>query len=147
MRSPFILAMNLFAFIGHVILLTNTKSGVNYFATYPIAMPLYARTGLSITWINNNMAPHYRRAAALGCNQSMGNLAGVIAGQVYRKAPYTLGNAFSLGCVCVGSLATVAMALHLRHSNTVKAQILNAERKDTKKDRMGSNGLKFVNIL
>ncbi|KAH8556068.1 nicotinic acid plasma membrane transporter [Umbelopsis sp. PMI_123] len=146
-RFPFMIAMNLVGMVGYIILLASSNSGANYFATYLIALPLYATTGLNITWLNNNMAPHYRRATALGFNQSLGNLAGVIAGQVYRTSPYKLGNGFSLGCMVVGTLCTVFMSLYLRSQNRQKDAILNGTRKDHMAEREGCDGLTFKYIF
>lgn len=58
--------------------------------------------------INNNMAPHYRRATAIGIQQTIGNIAGIVAPQVYRAAPYRLGNWCSLASVLIsmGLIAT-----------------------------------------
>ncbi|EGV66391.1 hypothetical protein PSN45_003013 [Yamadazyma tenuis] len=145
-KFPFILGVNALAFIGYVILLTNKKAAVNYFATYLIAIPLYSAVSLNITWINNNMAPHYRRATALGFNQTFGNLAGVIAGQVYRAPPhYYLGNGFSLGCVVVSSTTTILMYQYLKKQNQLKDNILNGA-KDTRKVRSGCEDPEFVYV-
>ena len=47
-----------------------------------ICTALYNGPGINETWIVNNTAPHYRRATFLGVSQSVGNVAGVVAGQV-----------------------------------------------------------------
>lgn len=145
-KSPFILFVELFALVGYVILLSCKNAKVNYFATYLIAIPLYASVGLNITWLNNNMAPHYRRATALGCNQTLGNMAGVVAGQVYRSPPYYLGNGFSLGCVVVAISMTCAKVTFLKHQNKKKAAIASGSIEDPKPHRLGSDDLDFVYV-
>ncbi|CAB91174.1 MFS domain-containing protein [Schizosaccharomyces pombe] len=146
-RGWFIIGMNFFGLAGFIILLATTNSAANYVATYLIALPLYPTVALNITWINNNMAPHYRRATALGCNQTIGNLAGVIAGQVYRSSPYKLGHGFALGCTVVGTLTATAMRFYLQRQNKIKQEILNGERVDEKKERDGCDALDFVYVL
>lgn len=134
---------NMFAMIGYIILLSTTKGGACYFATYLIAITLYGSVGVNLTWMNINMAPHYRRAAALGTNQMLGNVAGAIAGQIYRKSPYKLGNGFSLGCVVVGSLLATVLRFHLQRENKIKEQILSGEREDHLKERTGDKELEY----
>ncbi len=142
-KWPLILGLNTLGMIGYIILLTSKKGGVNYFATYLIAFPLYGSVGLSITWLNNNMAPHYRRATALGCNQTIGNLAGVVAGQIYRKSPYKLGNSFSLGCSVMGMICSVVMVKYLHYENSSKQKIMDGDKVDKKVERTGSDALDF----
>ncbi|CAG9953484.1 unnamed protein product [Clonostachys rosea f. rosea IK726] len=91
-----------FCCVGYAILLGVSNSpGARYFACYLIAIPLYCGPGLNEIWINNNMAPHYRRATAIGLQQTIGNIAGVVAPQVYRAAPYRLGHWCSLGSAII----------------------------------------------
>lgn len=81
-RGPVVFAANIFGIVGYIILLTVPTSGVKYFATYLCAVAVYVGPGLNLTWLNVNVAPHYRRATAIGFQQSMGNSAGIVAGQV-----------------------------------------------------------------
>jgi MFS transporter, ACS family, DAL5 transporter family protein len=60
--------------------------------------------GINLTWLNFNVAPHYLRATVIGFQQTIGNCAGIVAGQIYRNAPYTLGNSFFLGAICVSQV-------------------------------------------
>lgn len=43
---------------------------------------LYNGPGINETWITDNTTPHYRRATFLGTTLTVGNVAGVVAGQV-----------------------------------------------------------------
>ncbi|CDK24072.1 unnamed protein product [Kuraishia capsulata CBS 1993] len=146
-KAPIILGCNAFGLIGYCILLGSSNGPAKYFACYLIAIPYYSSVGVGVTWINNNMAPHYRRASALGLNQTFGNLAGVIAGQVYRTAPYKLGNGFSLGCTVVAMVLTTIQYYYLKSQNTLKAKILAGEIEDTRREKTGSNAPDFVYIL
>jgi len=135
---------NVSAVIGYSLLLANTKPSVNYFATYLIAISLYTSSGVNFTWMNVNIAPHYRRAAALGSNQALANTSGAIAGQIYRNAPYKLGNAFSLGCCVLGIVVATILRIYLGRLNRIKKEILNGEREDTMKERTGDKELTFI---
>ncbi|SCU98934.1 LANO_0F00232g1_1 [Lachancea nothofagi CBS 11611] len=108
LRGPVIFCYNLVTIIGYILMIAVKNAGVKYFACYLITFSVYTGPGLNVTWTSNNVAPHYKRATALGLNQMFGNLAGAVVGQVYNKSPYTTGNTFSLGCLILANLlATV----------------------------------------
>jgi hypothetical protein len=125
-------------------LLTVNTGGVRYFATFLCVSAVYVGPGLNLAWLNANNAPHYKRAAAIGIQQSMGNSAGIVAGQIYRTAPYVLGNAFSLGALCVSQIMIVMLVLYLKGQNTVKQKIANGSMEDQDEQRTGDAALDFV---
>jgi hypothetical protein len=90
------------------------------------------------------MAPQYRRATAIGIQQTIGNSAGAVAGQLYRESPYYLGNGFSLGAIFVAEILIVAHLLYLIRFNKRKEQILAGEAVDTRKKTTGDRELEFV---
>ncbi|KAL4798075.1 hypothetical protein BDV19DRAFT_35492 [Aspergillus venezuelensis] len=124
-----LLILDIFPVIGYSILLSVQKSGVRYFACYLIAIPLYCGPGLNEIWLNNNMAPHYRRATALGIQQLTGNLAGIVAPQVYTSAPYVLDHWCSLGATLL-SMGLIASqigylyCMNKRKDNIVKGVMI-----------------------
>jgi hypothetical protein len=98
---------------------------------------------MNITWLNMNVAPHYRRATAIGFQQTMANTAGIVAGQIYRKSPYKLGHGFSLGSLCVAQLLIAAKILYVMMCNRTKERILKGEIEDTRKVKTGDRELDF----
>jgi hypothetical protein len=89
---------------GYAILLSPVPAAVRYFATYLIATACFLCTGGNITWLSANCAPDGKRAASLGILLTLTNIGGVVSGQIYQSnaAPaYTLGHAWSLGCLGV----------------------------------------------
>ncbi|EAT86778.2 hypothetical protein SNOG_05714 [Parastagonospora nodorum SN15] len=87
---------------GYAILLSPVSPGVQYFATYLISTACFLCTGGNITWLSANCAPDGKRAASLGILLTLTNIGGVVSGQIYQSnaAPkYTLGHAWSLGCL------------------------------------------------
>lgn len=78
-RVQFILFANIFGIAGYIVLLTVSSDGVRYFATFLCAVAVYNGPGLNVTWINVNVAPHYRRAATIGLQQTIANTAGIVA--------------------------------------------------------------------
>jgi hypothetical protein len=88
--------------LGYAILLAPVGPAVQYFATYLIATACFLCTGSNITWLSVNCAPDGKRAASLGILLTLTNIGGVVSGQIYQTnaAPkYTLGHAWSLGCL------------------------------------------------
>ncbi|KAH8712127.1 major facilitator superfamily domain-containing protein [Phaeosphaeriaceae sp. PMI808] len=98
---PLIL-MALVGIAGYAILLSPVSPRVRYFATYLISTACFLCTGGNITWLSANCAPDGKRAASLGILLTLTNIGGVVSGQIYQSnaAPnYTLGHAWSLGCL------------------------------------------------
>ena len=75
--------------------------------------------------------------------QSMANTAGIVAGQVYRTAPYTLGNSFSLGALCVSQFLITGKIVYIKRYNWVKEKIASGEMEDNRKVKTGDRELDF----
>ncbi|EMF10688.1 MFS general substrate transporter [Sphaerulina musiva SO2202] len=144
LRAPFLLFANMFGIIGYILLLvTSLPVGVRFFATFLCAIAVYTGPGLNLTWLNVNSAPHYRRATSIGLQQTIGNTAGIVAGQIYRKAPYLLGNGFSLGAICFGQFVIVAKMVYIRSCNRTKDRIARGEVADRRRVKTGDWALDF----
>jgi hypothetical protein len=90
--------------VGYAILLAPMSAGVHYFACFLVATGVYVCAGINFSWLASNSAPDGKRAASVGIQQTIAQIAGVVSGQIYvsTAAPkYTLGHAYSMGCICV----------------------------------------------
>lgn len=143
LRSPFLILANFIGVIGYAIILSPVSQPVKFFGTFLCAIAVYTGPGMNLTWLNVNVAPHYRRAAAIGFQQTIGNCAGIVAGQIYRKSPYTLGNAFSLGAIGVSQVIIVLKAMYIRRQTRMKERIARGEIQDTRKVTTGDRELDF----
>lgn len=124
-RSTFMLLGGLCTMAGYIILLSSRTIGVMYFACFLVATGIYILTGLNITWIGGNTKGRYKRAVAIGMNQTLGNAGGVLAGQIYiaSEVPrYVTGQAVSLSMICMAIVGTLAMYTLLRVWNNQKAK-------------------------
>ena len=142
-RRATALGLSIFAVIGYALLVASDSNAVKYAACYLIALPLYCGPGLNETWIVNNTAPHYRRATALGLSQAIGNIAGVVAPQVYRKSPYMLGHWSSLGSALISMALISVQLVYYKIQNTKKDKISRGEREDDRKGTTGEENLDF----
>ena len=92
--------------LGYAILLggNHLAVGVKYFACFLVATSAWMLGGGNLAWFSTNTAPDGKRAASLGLGLALGNVGGIISGQIYPQdhAPaYTLGHAWSMGAVAV----------------------------------------------
>ena len=143
-RGPFLLLANVPGIVGYVLILAPTPNGVKFFGTCLCAVAVYNGPGLNLTWLNVNVAPHYRRATAIGMQLSIGNSAGIVAGQIYRTEPYVLGNSFSVGALGVSQLVIVLKWLYLRHCNDKKRKIAAGAITDKRIVKTGDRELDFM---
>ena len=130
-RAPILLSFSLTVIAGYATLLGTHNPAVNYFGCFLIVFTSYVYTGLNLTWLNGNTAPHYKRATAISMNQTIGNMGGVIAGQIHlaRESPhYKTGHAVSLAGIGVGWTLTWVLWWVLwwvlRRENKMKAEML-----------------------
>lgn len=143
LRGSILAFLDVFAVVAYLLILLVPISGVKYFACYLVALPLYCGAGLNEMWIANNTAPHYRRATAIGFSQAIGNLAGIVSGQVYREAPYRLGNWFSFACTILAMVLIAVQILYFRGLNAHKSRIQNGEIADDRVGEEGEDNLEF----
>jgi hypothetical protein len=143
LRAPFLFLANIFGILGYILIICPTPNGVKFFGTFMCAIAVYTGPGLNLTWLNVNVAPHYRRAAAIGFQQTIGNTAGIVAGQIYRTKPYLLGNAFSVGALGVAQVLIVVKWFYIKRQNTLKSKIAKGEIEDRRTVKTGDRELDF----
>jgi hypothetical protein len=141
--AVFLFCANIFSIVGYILLIAVSNNAVKYFATYLCAVAVYLGPGLNLAWLNVNVAPHHRRAVAVGLQQTMGNTAGIVAGQIYRTSPYVLGNSFSLGAICVSQVIVVGKMLYLRKEMTTKNKIASSGEQDHRRVTTGDCEVDF----
>ncbi|POR38436.1 Putative transporter [Tolypocladium paradoxum] len=143
-RGPFVFLANVPGILGYILMLApGTDNGVKFLGTFLCAVAVYNGPGLNLTWLNVNVAPHYRRATAIGVQLSIGNSAGIVAGQIYRDTPYVLGNAFSVAALGVSQLVIVLKWFYLRRCNDQKAKIASGQMADERKVQTGDREVDF----
>ncbi|KAF3800958.1 putative transporter C11D3.18C [Colletotrichum gloeosporioides] len=133
-RAIFMVPMALVTATGYALMLgvSMKATGVQYFATFVTATGIYCVVGLNVTWISNSNAGYFKRATAIGLQQTIGNSAGLMAGQIYRitasDGRYTIGHAVSLGTITVASVGYFAMWTLLNKINNRRENMSIDER-------------------
>ncbi len=103
-------------------------------------------------WLSSNVAGSNKRAAATGVIFSVGNVGGIISGQIYRAewAPrYVQGHAINLACYVIALVAGFILWLSYRNDNIArdKAEGRRVERTESMLgDDLGDLGDRYVSI-
>ncbi len=101
--------------IGYAILISDTSSGVHYFATCLVAIGLYVCVGIPLAWLPANSPRYGKRSTASGLQLTIGNAGGIGAPFYYatKDAPrYIKGHGITLGLVAFGTLLYGALSLY-----------------------------------
>ena len=79
-RAFFMMPACLVTAVGYAVNLgvPTDQRGALYFSTFLITPGVYMIVGLNCAWLLNSHAPYYKRAMAIGMNQTIGNTAGIV---------------------------------------------------------------------
>jgi MFS family permease len=133
-RAVFLVPAALITAVGYVLMLgvSMTSTGVLYFATFVTATGIYCVVGLNVTWNSNSNAGYFKRATAIGLQQTIGNSAGILAGQIYRitasDGRYTIGHAISLAAIVLAATGYFTMFVYLKRQNSRRENMSVDER-------------------
>ncbi|KAJ5435881.1 hypothetical protein N7445_006766 [Penicillium cf. griseofulvum] len=133
MRAAFMVPLCLVTAIGYAMLLGVDvhARGPLYFATYVCVTGIYAVVGLGVSWNANSHSGYYKRAMGVGLQQTIGNCAGLIAGQIYKSpvnGRYVVGHSVSLATICLAFFGNAGMWTLLRYHNKKRDQLSPEER-------------------
>lgn len=148
-RGPVIAFTNIFGITGYILLLAVDNNAVKYFACYLICFSIYTGTGINESWIASNTSPRFKRYTSIGINQTFGNISGAVSPQVYRAPPnYTLGHAFTLGCLIVSSICSLICSYLFYKRNQHNKRVLETGVDDRGRKRLiGDDAPEFEFII
>ncbi|KAK4501957.1 hypothetical protein PRZ48_007767 [Zasmidium cellare] len=110
--------------LGYAIVVGTSNKAAGYFAMYMCAAGIYPYNAVLTTWVSNNIAPDYKRSAALPLFVCLANISGIVASQIYpaSDAPrYITGNATSLALESLSCCGVGLLWLLLRRRNLRKS--------------------------
>jgi hypothetical protein len=88
--------------------------------------------GGNYVWMLNSHAGYYKRATAIGINMTVGNCAGLVIGQIFKKRTsegrYLEGEATSLGVALLCACIIPCMYVYKRKQNREKDALSPEER-------------------
>lgn len=131
--------------VGYAILISVDSLGVRYFACFSkltnhrgaltrtlthdavAVMGIYPTTGMSMMWLQDNAAQHFKRATMVGGALTLGNTAGVAVGQIFttESAPrYIKGLSIALGLAVVALAMVAGLMIGMARANRRRAERL-----------------------
>lgn len=124
-RFGFIIAGCLVATTGYAILLNmhSVTVGVRYFAVFLIVGGGYIAQPITLVWLNNNLAGHYKRGVGAAMQVGLGNIGGIVASNVFLKSEqpeYPTGFGTALGMIGLCIISACIFALYLIRENRLR---------------------------
>ncbi|PLB52498.1 high-affinity nicotinic acid transporter [Aspergillus steynii IBT 23096] len=111
--------------IGYAILIGVETVGVRYFACFITVMGIYPTTGMSLMWLSDNVARHFKRATMVGMTLTLGNTAGVAVGQIFtsQSGPrYIKGLSISMALAAVALCSVASLMIGMTVANRKRAE-------------------------
>ena len=122
-RGPFMLVGLVMAMVGYIMLISTGKTLINYGGTFLVASGIFPTSPLVMSWLSNNLAPHYVRATGTGFQIMFANLAAFIATFTYLQedAPrYITGHAINIGVIGLAMITTCVLMVYQRWENSLR---------------------------
>ena len=98
--------------------------GVVYAGIFIAVCGIYPAFPGNVTWISNNLAGSYKRAAGMALQIGIGNLGGAMASNFYRavdEPKFLLGHALEIGFVVMGMCAVIILRIAYSRINAKRA--------------------------
>ncbi|KAJ0284038.1 hypothetical protein CBS470a_007023 [Colletotrichum nupharicola] len=111
--------------VGYALLISVDNLGVRYFACFVAVMGIYPTTGMSLMWLSDNAAQHFKRATMVGGALTLGNTAGVAVGQIFvssDKPRYIRGLSIAMGLAAVALACVAALMIGMHIVNKRRAE-------------------------
>ena len=123
-RMPFIFIPMCAILVGFIIAIAGSTHGglpgLVYAGVFIATCGIYPAFPGNITWMSNNLAGSYKRAAGMAFHIGAGNLAGAMSSNFYRaadKPKYLLGHGLEIGFVSVGLMAVLVLRFNYGRIN------------------------------
>ncbi|RYP62728.1 hypothetical protein DL770_009549 [Monosporascus sp. CRB-9-2] len=131
-RYGFVMVGVVISTFGYGVLLSQSASSqlsaypsseAKYAAIFLAALGGYISMPLALAWLSNNLSGHWKRAFGSGIQVTVGNLAGVVASNIFieHESPaYKTGYGVALAMTWIGGLAATALWVLLRRENRLR---------------------------
>ena len=123
-RGPIVIAGCSLAIIGYIMLLASKRPAVQYGGTFFIAAGIFPSSPTVMSWLVNNLTPHYTRATGIGFGIAIANCAAFIATFSYLPADaprYVIGHSINLGFLVVSVILSFMTIAYVKWENHKRA--------------------------
>ncbi|VUC25711.1 unnamed protein product [Clonostachys rosea] len=148
-RSPLLILHLSCISIGFLIVISSagrSVPGVVYFGIFLVVCGIYPALPGNVTWLSNNLAGDYKRAAGMALHIGVGNFAGAMSSNFYRAqdAPqYYLGHGLELGFSFAGVIAAIALRYAYKHVNKKREAMDVSSLTEEEKAKLGDKSPAF----
>ncbi|KAL5362166.1 MFS general substrate transporter [Aspergillus floccosus] len=130
-RSPLLFLHLSCIIVGFIICLAASGRGVPgvvYFGIFLTVVGIYPALPSNVTWLSNNLAGSYKRAAGMALHIGIGNFAGAMSSNFYREQDspqFVLGHSLELGFAVAALIAAVILRIvYTRINKTREEQVV-----------------------
>lgn len=153
-RSLYIFINSIASFLGLTILTYLRHPSGQYLAVTLAISAVFANVPLACAWVTNNVPGATRRAVTTALVISVGNLGGVLAGQIFTEADapyYTRPLLINAGLVVIGIVCVAAIRVVMMMRNKAwdweDGVSVNGKIESRKRDKLKRNFGKFRYVL
>lgn len=137
--------------IGYVVLLSqgSVSATGRYIALFLAACGAFGAQPVTLVWLNNNLAGHYKRSVGSAMQIAFGNLAGILAANIFlseEKPTYKTGYGVTLGMLWLSATAAIFLFVGVYVENKKRNLGKRDDRfnlPDDEKDNLGDADPRF----
>ncbi|KAG8988898.1 hypothetical protein FRB94_005578 [Tulasnella sp. JGI-2019a] len=126
LRGPFIIFWMSVLIVGYIILITQDKPSVSYFAIFLSVAGVSPCISTAIVWVGNNFGPITTRATTMGVFFTMGNSAGIISSWVYPTTDsprFFKGHGVAIGFAFMAIVCAIILMISNSRENARRDRI------------------------
>lgn len=119
-RGLYMIAFNLIAIVGFVMLIVSEDNKVKYIGCFLAASGIYPNVPQGVAWNGNNIGGSVKRGVGIAMHVGFGNLGGAIAAflfQTQQKPRYFQGYGSLIATLSMSSILSLIMTIYLRREN------------------------------
>ncbi|CAH0025582.1 unnamed protein product, partial [Clonostachys rhizophaga] len=152
-RSPFLMFHLSCIILGFITVISATGRGVPgvvYFGIFVAVSGIYPAIPSNVTWLSNNLAGDYKRAAGMALHIGVGNFAGAMSSNFYRAQDgptFYLGHGLNLGLAVQGFIAALVLKRIYIHINKKRDAVEVSSMSGDELAKLGDKSPTFRYIL